>query len=742
MTYQYGVNCDVNTNLILKHGEGKESLLCFGTKEAKKAYVRMLKGKGLKTQTEVNETPPDVAEGLEQPEPVLAVSCGITEEQLQKLRRMGWLRDEPTEEKPEMVKPKLGIIPIPLQPHTAQTKAPVVVKGRRVIMGNLLSGILGYLTIQFCKEEEVGTELERIQKLSKEQAMEELDGVLKYHGESLDIVAAILNTYSWALEADEKLVDALLRTDTRILQYHTEKDQVLGMAKDFQTYKGKNLVGHVLMSLRAELGGKQDPRIELVRGKREYSIAELNPDPNTEEGLKRGYALAQAQVFLGKRPNSESAGAKWDVCRSELVDFILGKEWWPFPSVEEFVLVGDNSGEFIARPLTEWLQLSASLGTQYIGAKEHSTLGGSYLEGVETIRVGTGEPVKTISYVLSRDSHKVHLYLRDSSEWWTWFLSEQSAKLTPEDLAELTRILSPVQLVGGCEGSEANGHMFHIWSGSEEYSWNFGHRIVDARQTRKAFGTIIIQGKPVSSNWTLVWLALQCVQNMKGVNGVLADLTNLWEREANYGHRWEETHPTKRIRDNSGAPLVSYTDYDCFNQATIRNGKFTYELFQNLVASPEYRHDCYVDKNGMKLMAGNGAGAAALTSIQYSQEALDAFEALDAGCNPLVVLALILKEEDLFTGMVEVLAGTNPALIIMRQFGYFVTANDGAKVAKFLNRAQQGGSWSEAYAWIVWKGKTWKRSESALQILEQAEQSWVPATAQDRKALLDSLFSS
>lgn len=735
MGFKYGDNVDIRTQLILKQKDGTEALLSFGTKEAKKAYVKLLTSKGSTPKEEPIESPPDVGEALEQP---LAVSCEVSEEQLQKLRRMGWLRDNTETESPEVEKPKVRDIPPALKPES-KTKTAVFGGGRQVEMGSLNAGILGYLIIQICKEEEVGKELERIQGLTKEEVREELDGVLKYQGgKHLDIISAILNSYTWAL-TDQKLLDKLLGTEARILQYQNENDPVLGVVKDYKTFKGENLIGHVLMSLREELGGCPDPRIALVKGKRRYSVAEMSPGEEDSQELKESFALAQAQVFLGKRPSSEKRIAKWEKSCAELVSFILSKEWWPFPSVEEFVLVRGKMTGFVPRPLSEWLELCATaIGTKFIGAKEHGALGGSYVQGVEEVKIGKTK-IHTESYVLSRDSHKVHLYLSEASEWWTWFLSEQTAKLTPEDLAELTGILAAVQMQAGVQGWEVNGSEFHMWSSSEEHSWNFKTRVVEARQTRKAFATTIINGEPVSSNWTLVWLALKGLQTFKGINGILAALTNLWEREANYGHRWEDSHPTRRIRDNSGAPLISKFGF-CFNQAEILNGQFNYKLFLELVASPAYRHDCYVDKNGMKLMAGNGAGAAALTSIQYTQEGLAAFEALDAGCNPLMVMALILGDKDLWKGMVDVLAGTDPNLVVMRHFGMFVTGNDGAKVTKFLNRAQQGGSWNEAYAVVTWKGKEWKRSQSALQVKESSCESWVPATPQDEQALLDSLF--
>ena len=170
------------------------------------------------------------------------------------------------------------------------------------------------------------------------------------------------------------------------------------------------------------------------------------------------------------------------------------------------------------------------------------------------------------------------------------------------------------------------------------------------------------------------------------------------------------------------------------------NARFTPELVYQLIHTPAYRYDAYVDKNGMQLLAGNGAGAAALTAVSYPQVALDAFEALDAGVNPLLVLPLVFNERQMAEFIPQLLDGVPPALLVLLEFGVFATLNDGAKVTKFLNRAQQGGSWNEAYTEVLWQGQLFTRRESAMRVVQWPKETWVPATEEDEVALLNELI--
>jgi hypothetical protein len=76
----------------------------------------------------------------------------------------------------------------------------------------------------------------------------------------------------------------------------------------------------------------------------------------------------------------------------------------------------------------------------------------------------------------------------------------------------------------------------------------------------------------------------------------------------------------------------------------------------------------------------------------------------------------------------------------MMEFGVFTTLNDGAKVTKFLNRAQQGGSWNEGYAEILWNGTLFTRRESAMKVVQWPKETWVNATPEDEEALLHHLL--
>jgi hypothetical protein len=91
--------------------------------------------------------------------------------------------------------------------------------------------------------------------------------------------------------------------------------------------------------------------------------------------------------------------------------------------------------------------------------------------------------------------------------------------------------------------------------------------------------------------------------------------------------------------------------------------------------------------------------------------------------------------------MVEILSGTKPALIVMRKFGLFVTLNDGAKMPKFLNRAQQGASWNEALVEVEFQGGVIKRSPSLMTIQLNYQTDWVKANEQDEIDFLNDILS-
>jgi hypothetical protein len=664
----------------------------------------------------------------------------LPEAVLQSLKDIGWLRV------PSNRTEAVSTIPIPhsLLPMGYTPSAIIFEKNgelRKCSMPTIMQGILGYLAFESNKPEDLEKALGKIKKLSPTDAGKEFRyGKWERH----NLVGAIEQAYRWALDQDAELVKELIETGKDILQYETSseyEDALLGVVKQGKKNLGKNLVGHVLMALRGaeEYGGEPDPRLELIRGYREYTIEEVSPGGEgfTQENLQV-LAEWQANIIIGDGPGKDAEETlKHAGLVEALKGFILENNWWPLPFFQDVVLV-ENTSDFATvvcpEPLLQWLlKLSQAGAMEYIGAE---TNGDDLVLPVDKIDLGVS--VKCIPYDAHADALKVHLYLAKSAEWWTWYLSEQTGKLDASQMVKLFTILAKNR--DSCVEWTCDSQEIHFLSGNEHYTWNFEFRSVEARQTRKAFKHIIMNEKPTSSNFIMLWLALRALSGFKGLNGTLSSLTNLWEREANYGVKWEEDHPTRRVRDNSWAPLNVRMDYVESFGLEVLNGKFDTELFLKLISTPSCRHDAYVDKNGSKVLAGNGAGAASLTSISYPEIALQAFDALDAGVNPLLVLALVLPKDELFNATVEILSGTKASLIVMRKYGNFWTLNDGAKMPKFLNRAQQGASWNEALVEIEFKGEVIKRSPSMMVIQPNYQKEWVKATAQDEADFLANLL--
>jgi len=762
---KYNVNVDFATQIILRDEEGNPKLvMTFPTEEAAAEYrkfLRKVRKDKLRKEREANQDLPTT------PEPELEDNVKEQEteplldpQQMEALRKLGWLRDDPEEAEPDpeakAEKPRLKDVPSSLKPRGSKSALVRTdkEKGEAVWMPSVVHAIYANLLLDTGKVEgkEVAREMERLRSLDDSGMWEELDAVLVGFSDA-QVVDAIRESYLGMLMPEEhkQLRDKLIGTGNAILQCQFQDEETLmsaiklGVLKNAETWEGDNLIGHVLMSLRAEFGGTQDPRIDLVRGEREYTIDEMTPPEELDASGLAAIAEKQAELLLGKRPESKKRGPLYDKSMEELKGFIVSKKFWPFPVFDECVLWSEPSlspAGNTPQPMKDWLAFCHQVaGVQFSGGKRHEVLGGKYLQGVTQIKLSKSVTMEVTEYDVLRDSHKIHINLSAGGEWWTWYMSEVCAKLSAQDLVVLFEILGRYQNGASgvdlhCEGTKAV-----LSSGGEKYEWNFRYRSVKARQSRKAFATIIINGKNVSSNFVLLWLALVGVkEGIRSINGLLSSLTNLWEREANYGHSWESSHPTRRIRDNSGAPLTGSKGFSIMN-LQIGNGKFSYELFQELVATPAYRHDCYTDKVGMKLMAGGGAGAAALTSLRYPKVILKAFDALDAGVNPLLVLPLVLDKGQMFVALSQLLSGTSASLILLRQFGEFVTANDGAKVAKFLNRAQQGGSWPEALTVITFNGEVYSRTKSMMTVVESSRDYWVPATTQDEEDLLKSLFN-
>jgi hypothetical protein len=670
---------------------------------------------------------------------------------LQSLRDIGWLRDKPSTNNDVVMEVQLPYSLLPMGYTPSAVIFSQEVELRKCSMPTILQAILGYLAFETTEEKDIPSVLGKIKALSAGEAGKEFS-YGKWQGQSL--IQAIEQAYRYTLDSDAEALKDLLDSGNEVLQYQTAQDHediVLGVAKLGKNWQGKNLIGHVLMALRHEYGGEPDPRLELIRGYREYSMEELQPGGDSFGEIRDTVAELQAQFLLGDAPSIKQVEelVEYNECVTTLKGFILDNDWWPFPMFQgslEVVLIEDGSNPASSscpEPFLQWLcKLHHSGAMTFIGA-EIAGWGDEMVSPVNAIDLGEGGlkpiPIQVRPYDAFTDALKVTIPLGRGAEWWAWYISEQSAKLAPSQLVKLFTILAKLkpQSVQWTVDSQE----IHFMDSNEFYTWNFATRGVDARQYRKAFKNVILNDKPVSSNFVLLWLALRALNGFKGLNGVLSSLANLWEREANYGVKWEDDHPTRLVRDNSWAPLGVRGDMlDNFG-LTILNGQFNNELFLKLISSPACRHDAYTDKNGSKVLAGNGAGAASLTSISYPTIALEAFDALDAGVNPMLVLALVLHKDELFSAMVEILSGTKPALIVMRKFGLFVTLNDGAKMPKFLNRAQQGASWNEALVEVEFQGGVIKRSPSLMTIQLNYQTDWVKANEQDEIDFLNDILS-
>lgn len=704
-------------NLIIA---GVSQALTFATEAAKTSFTSLLKSK------ETVETDKGWV---------------LSAEAQQTLSDMGWLRDKSANSTDEPIVETA--VPQSLLPM-GYTASGVIfeVEGelRKCSMPTILQAVLGYLAFETTPSENIRSTLGKLQKMSAAEAGKEFR-FGKWTGQS--VIVALEQAYRFVLDTDAEVLKDLLDTGNEVLRYETKGDHediLLGLAEEKKNHwAGKNLVGHVLMALRCEYGGEPDPRLELIRGYREYSMDELAPS-GLNQAQREKLAEMQAVLIYGDAPNPKDVEEV--VAHTEGVaavkNFILENEWWPFPLFQgdEVVLIEDNanpSSITVPEPLLKWLCKLHHMGVmKYVGA-EKVGYGDETVSPVSELDLGDKIPVRP--YDSFSDALKVHIDMGKGSEWWTWYMSEQSAKLAPGQLVKLFTILAKNRL--NTVEWTTDSQEIHFVSGNEFYTWNFQRRSVDARQYRKAFKYVILNDKPVSSNFILLWLALRALGGFQGLNGTLNSLANLWEREANYGHQWEDDHPTRMVRDNSWAPLGVRMDLVEAFGLTLLNGKFSYDLFLKLISTPSCRHDAYVDKNGMKFLAGNGAGAASLTSISYPTIALEAFDALDAGVNPLLVLALVLPKDELFSAVVEILSGTKPSLIVMRKFGSFWTLNDGAKIPKFLNRAQQGASWNEALVEVEFKGVIIKRSPSLMTVQLNWKKEWVRATEQDEVDFLN-----
>lgn len=727
------MSINYKTQLILT---GSNTVLTFDTAAQKRAYVKLLKKKGA-----VCAPVPVEAEALAEEGVDLTPEVSIPAEQLEALHKLGWLRDEAA----KAVKPKTKDIGLGKLNPLGRMKSQVVYDGETYPMPNIYSAILGNMIAQEVLEGDVKGFLQLVAQQGTDTLLAYKEALLTKAQEAekeFDLLGAIEAAYMGAIDVCPEMEEILLETGDTILVYKSKTDILFGQIQEQQELVGQNLIGLALMQLRWELGGALDPRIQLIRGKKVYTHKDVEP---TFEGTDEGYPmqLAEIQAKLLLKEPSEGASEKKKVAYQEqlalLADFMVTRNWWPFPELRETVFIFGKGMNTMPKALKLWIAFLAQQGEVFSAAKVHESLGVGYLQPVDKVfKVNGGIDFECIPYDPAQASSWIQLPLSEAGEWWAWYLSGQTEKLSPEDLVELFTIMS--YGLSGAITVNTSGSKVSLTQGEEIYEWDFRYNSVKARQNRKAFKVCLTKNSGVNSKFTLLWLLLKAHKNLKGINDILNRLANLWEREANYGHSWEDGHPTRMVRDNSGAPLNWTSGMSMPFGMTPLNGQFNNELFLSLIHTPEYRHGAYTDKNGTNLIANHDAAAAALTAIQYEEQALLAFECLDLGVNPLLVLPLLLDPIALNTAIGRVLKGAHPALIVMEEFGWFLTANDGAKVEKFLNRAQQGASWNEVLCWLKTKKGEIHRSRSLFKIKEKLSEPIIRATLADEEALLGSIF--
>jgi hypothetical protein len=330
----------------------------------------------------------------------------------------------------------------------------------------------------------------------------------------------------------------------------------------------------------------------------------------------------------------------------------------------------------------------------------------------------------------------------NANNWWLEFLGVQLNKLTPYSIGELVQLLAPE----ACTDIDNTSNGLSISYGTAKVGFDFHQNKVYARQLRQAFGQFFAGDKLVPARVTLFWLALTAAdrRTFGSINGIMNDLPNVWQREVNYGLPWEDNHPTAVIRNNGGLPLrwEGVRGLAAFSIHPY-NEKFDASLARKCLGLPEFRDSIYVDKNAMKVVAGNGAGKAGLTAVQRPKEVEVWLKTIADGGELIPVLKEAFPEELAYFGVISRLyKGEDPRAILVEEFSWFVTANDGAKITKLLNRVQQGGSYNECDISIVFGDETYVRAQGALQIIATAT-SVVPtiASIQEEDAFLNELLS-
>ena len=178
------------TQLILT---GSNTVLYFDTPAQKRAYVKLLKNKGA-----VCAPVPVEAEALAQ-QVDLTPEVSIPAEQLEALRKLGWLRDEEA----KAVKPKTKDIGMGKLNPLGRMKSQVVYDGETYPMPNIYSAILGNMIAQEVLEGDVKGFLQLVAQQGTDTLLAYKDALLVKAQEAekeFDLLQAIEAAYMGAID--------------------------------------------------------------------------------------------------------------------------------------------------------------------------------------------------------------------------------------------------------------------------------------------------------------------------------------------------------------------------------------------------------------------------------------------------------------------------------------------------------------------------------------------------------------
>lgn len=466
-----------------------------------------------------------------------------------------------------------------------------------------------------------------------------------------------------------------------------------------------------MMQMREQFGGFGDPRMTHLKAWKEY-----HPSIFTDSYM----ALKPEEVKVVRRvqadlliPTFYLAPEEREERITKLVTFCEDAGIWLFPlPPEEEEVVLDISITIGSSPaMGKWLHTLSSWGIKLWGAR---------IQGAEAYPMSLNWMCDTEGTYLEVPALEGTIHdkftVTNLNNWWLDFLGSQLDKLTPHAVGELILLLAPESSTDVVNGSKLLTCQF----GTAQVGFDFYQNKVFARRMRHAFGQFFAGGQMVPARVTLFWLALLAATPSRfgEINGVMNDIPNMWQREVNYGLPWEENHPTAVIRNNGGLPLnwKGHSSYPLGMK--VFNEKFDSSLARKCLGLPQFRDSIYVDKNAMKVVAGNGAGKAGLTAIQRPKEVDAWLKTIADGGELLPILKEAFPSEmDYFNVISRLLKGEDPRSILVEEFSFFVTANDGAKITKLLNRVQQGGSYNECDIVIVFLGETYERGAGYLKVV-------------------------